>query len=558
MPAGHEPDDYFRSDHSSMAKSPRTGVRNISPMHREATETSRLLPPTDSGTVEHLEAAHSSRISWQAITYILMAVICLVGTGDQLLESPTARIMEAVICYRHYEKEDPSKILVGRKAVGPGAIGGVAEMWCKVGPVQEQLASLRGYQQFLEGFPSLLLAVPFGWAADRYGRKPLLMLGVLSLVLRNSWIQLVVWFWQAFDIRMTWLSSLYGLLAGGNPVMSSIFFVVLSDVAPQKLRAGVFLRVGAAELVTNLIVPPVAAWMMDFNPWIPSLMGTVFMIASFFVCRFCPETLNSRHPHGSPSQSHPPSPTRESAPPPPPPDMSESQHSISANFPERLFYNIKGASAFIMQDWRVPALILPFVEHILIGTSKPLLMQYVSQRYGLTFSNSTLLLTILNGVRVLLLFVILPYASTLALQSFGLSVQEKDLYLARASQFFVFMGWTLVGLSPNIPLVAVSMAIASLGAGAMLLVRSFLTSLVPAHHIARVYSIISIVDTLGVMFGSPFLAALFNRGMELGGRWVGLPFYFLGVMSAAFAVLLFATRLRKDEVEAQETDEEDE
>ena len=81
----------------------------------------------------------------------------------------------------------------------------------------------------------------------------------------------------------------------------------------------------------------------------------------------------------------------------------------------------------------------------------------------------------------------------------------------------------------------------------MLLIRSFLTSLVPGHHIGRVYSIISMWDSLGTMLGAPFLARLFKTGMEMGDAWVGLPFYFLGVGSGLFAGLLFVVRLRRGE-----------
>jgi MFS family permease len=213
------------------------------------------------------------------------------------------------------------------------------------------------------------------------------------------------------------------------------------------------------------------------------------------------------------------------------------------------FAELKQASAFLFNDWRVPALILTWIFHMLMGTIGQLLMQYLSKRYGLTFSNATLLMTIKSGVIVLLLFVILPHLSTLIMRKFRLSAQRKDLYLVRVSLGFVAVGWMLVGLSPNIPTVAISLAIASLGMGFALLLRSFLTSLVEAHHIARVYSIISIVDTLGIMFGSPLLAGLFKRGLALGGAWVGLPFYFTGLVGFVFMLLLLCIQLRKGEAE---------
>ena len=88
------------------------------------------------------------------------------------------------------------------------------------------------------------------------------------------------------------------------------------------------------------------------------------------------------------------------------------------------------------------------------------------------------------------------------------------------------IGWTFVGLSPSLPLAAVSLAIAALGQGVTLLTRSFLASLLPPHHIARAYSIISVVETIGNMLGSPALAEIFTLGLSLGSLWIGLPFFF--------------------------------
>lgn len=53
------------------------------------------------------------------------------------------------------------------------------------------IVNLRGWQIFFEGIPSLVLAIPVGWIADRYGRKPLMMLGLLGFTLKAFWWQIV-------------------------------------------------------------------------------------------------------------------------------------------------------------------------------------------------------------------------------------------------------------------------------------------------------------------------------------------------------------------------------
>jgi len=174
------------------------------------------------------------------ILLILIFVVLFVALGEGLLESPMTRITEAVICYRHYEDADSSKLLIGRDGIGPGAIGGVDELYCKVDAVQSELALLRGWQSLFDSILGMLIAVPVGWAADRYGRRPFAMLALFGFVFQDAWPQFVTWFWQAFDIRAVWFSAFSGLMAGGIDAANSLFFVMVSDITSEARRADVF------------------------------------------------------------------------------------------------------------------------------------------------------------------------------------------------------------------------------------------------------------------------------------------------------------------------------
>ena len=48
----------------------------------------------------------------------------------------------------------------------------------------------------------------------------------------------------------------------------TFLFVVLSDLAPEAKRADAFLRAGAFNILAALVMPPLAAWLMKYTPWL--------------------------------------------------------------------------------------------------------------------------------------------------------------------------------------------------------------------------------------------------------------------------------------------------
>ncbi|KAF2723997.1 MFS general substrate transporter [Polychaeton citri CBS 116435] len=511
--------------------------------HAYASETSPLL---SHGNVVHEDDGNgkqeSSRLSHRLIVIAMMLTLLVMSCGDKLVESPQQRIMESIVCYKYYEKVDPSKLLASRETVGAGAIGGVPEMLCKVDPVQDTLAKLNGYQQLFDGLPSLLLALPFGWAADHFGRRPIVLMGLVAFGVRQVVIDVVLWYWQVFDIKFVWLSAATGIMGGGEIAVAGILVVVMSDVTHVDERATLFLQMVAANLGAGLVMPIAAAWLMRINPWIPTLCGTILMIAATTIYLPVPETLNYANCASLDLMTMP--------------EINDAAYgtgeiSSNAGLPIGKLWlgRFKSARAVFTRDWRVPALILTYTAHYLCAAVTPLLMQYISRRYSVSFSEATLIVTVRAAVNVVLLLVILPGLSHVITVRWRLTPQRKDLILSRVSAVFWCLGYFLIGFAPNIAGIVVALAIGSLGVGVSMLIRAFLTSLVPSNQVARVYACISIVDTVGVMIYSPLLAWLFEVGLGIGDKWVGLPFHALGLITTGIVAVTFMVGLEKGEDE---------
>lgn len=97
-------------------------------------------------------------------------------------KAPLTRVLEDILCRQHYESTQP----LGTHLTLP-----IPEQRCKIPAVQGQLAMLRGWDATFSCIPTLLLALPYGYVADRYGRKIVLVLGLLGLTLSFAWTLLV-------------------------------------------------------------------------------------------------------------------------------------------------------------------------------------------------------------------------------------------------------------------------------------------------------------------------------------------------------------------------------
>ena len=96
---------------------------------------------------------------------------------------PKVRLFEFVICTNHYLREDPS--LVGRDV-------SVHVNFCKVDSVQDKLAMILGWQYTFDSIPAILLAVPYGYLADKHGRKYITVLSMMGYALSWVWTLFIV------------------------------------------------------------------------------------------------------------------------------------------------------------------------------------------------------------------------------------------------------------------------------------------------------------------------------------------------------------------------------
>jgi len=455
--------------------------------------------------------------------YILSLVLSIVFVTDlanSVSKAPLIRVFESIICQNYFAIVDPSKI---------NSNGSVEERYCKVGPVQEELALLRGWQDFFDYIPGLFLAIPFGMLADRYGRKWLSVLNVASMWLRMGWICFVCAFPHAFPIRLIWLQSALGVLGGGSLVASALFMVIMTDVTPEVSRGNIFLYAHAALCATEFLGPPLGSVLMDRDLWTALGVSMLLLSLAIPLAVALPETLTKPRTNSTSTSS-------------------SSRCGLLIDQPLEAMPISKITShlpslGFLLCDHRILFVLFASISFIFGQACANLVLQYSSRRFGWSLSKAAYLSSVRAAIMIVALLGLLPLLSHYLLKRRNYTARNKDALILRMSYIVVTVGLFVEGLAPNVPLFIMGCCTATVGMGASALIRSFLSTLVKQDEVGRLFAVMSLIWTAAMLVASPVVAKLFAVGVSNGGTWIGLPFLFSGLLFAVTTVAIWLASL---------------
>ena len=151
---------------SSQRHSPSM-TKNANSSHQAPASKSRLFSNT-----------HKNFASYVVTICVLSNFV--VEVGDFLMRAPFIRLLEGILCRQYWQNHDPSRF--------PGEID---EKWCKIASIQAELSMLKGWDLLFSCLPTILLTIPMGIVADKYGRKILLFIALVGLTLATAWMQIV-------------------------------------------------------------------------------------------------------------------------------------------------------------------------------------------------------------------------------------------------------------------------------------------------------------------------------------------------------------------------------
>ncbi|KAJ5901521.1 hypothetical protein N7495_002049 [Penicillium taxi] len=445
--------------------------------------------------------------------------------GAYMAQAPQTAIFEQIICRKHLE----------------GRLNNIADVplkdFCKSDLVQSELALVLGYKDGLDVLPTLLLSLPYGVLLDHWGRKPVLYLCVLGILLAEVWIRLVCLFPSVLPLRLVWFSSFWKIIGGGDLMFSSVILTMVADIFNEEERSTALFRIQSCVLIAEIVATPVSAYMMTFSDWIPYNLGLIIMVIGATPCIFLPETLKySKSMRGSSEGGV---------------DNELTEPLKKTNTTQEILLRVhefKDSIRFIWNDSNVFLMVIVmFVSILGRPQTTTLLLQYASKKFDWSFARSSLLIT-LRGIFSLINFLlVMPVLSVMSAKYFDLHGKFKDWRWSQIMGMLSVVGFLMIGIAPVPAVLTGGMVVASVGSAFVVTNLSLITALVRPDHVGTLYSAISISRSLGQLFAGPFSAYLFQLGMHLGYTWIGLPFLFAAFFSFLATLAVWRTRLSRSE-----------
>ncbi|KAH8904804.1 MFS general substrate transporter [Coniochaeta sp. PMI_546] len=447
---------------------------------------------------------------------IVMCVIFLfiVEFSMFVMEPPLQAVMEDFVCHEIY----PDHVMEASAAE--------QDSRCKDPSVQTILAMARSWLMWTGMFVPLLVQIPYGMVADKYGRRPVLFCGLFGLLLSTIWNITVLRNPGTFSIWHLLLGSIALLIGGGMPVTEAMVWTILTDSTSPTNRTALFYKIYAMMLILSAVFRPFAAWLLSIDLWLPLWLGLVALVLSMLSTLFIPETLQLRQVDAHQGPLH------------------RSNSGWLSRMTKTVVKELSRVWSFVLASKHIMLLVLAdgLCSPIYIAFEMNML-QYVTKRFHWGWSMATYLTTINKGTSVVVLLVVLPLVTGTLTKRLGLAVLTRELYLCRGSVLFMLAGSLLTAFAAMPWLLIASLVIFSLGNGFDPQLRALLAGLVEQDSMATLNTTLATAETLMGLVGVPVLGWLLSKGFELGGTLMGLPFFMTSAWAALAAVTMFLFRL---------------
>ncbi|KAF7560559.1 hypothetical protein G7046_g3579 [Stylonectria norvegica] len=457
----------------------------------------------------------------------VLGLLLLVNLAMSLYQLPLNRVIERRLCQEYWRTTDPSKLQPG---------GGMEEKLCKIDSIQGSLGRIQGVMETTWIVGDFIMTIPLSFLAESWGRRAVLGLNLVSRLFMLSWAIVVGYFDELFPTKAIVVGPILSVL-GGDCVFNSITYSLASSLTDDPVtRATYFGFMSSTSYVVALLGPALASATMTVSLWLPFWTGIILLLVAVPTILLLPSTshtvvddLSSGEGQSEPLLSSPLLKARE-----PQPSLSRAT--------TRRLRTLRTVVTSHPRNFSL--LLITFLLTSLASSDTKLLVQYISKRYNWTFASAGYLLSGKAIVNFTLLSVIVPRFLRSNRNSHGadLGNQGADRANIRYANYCLIisvLGALGIAVAVEMWVLVPSLLLYALGSALPVFTLSLLKSPAicpeqkPMHDHqqptfnfeSHIFPIVMLVKTVGSLLGAPTMAALWVRGISVGGVALGMPFF---------------------------------
>jgi hypothetical protein len=384
------------------------------------------------------------------------------------------------------------------------------------------------------------MTIPLSFLAEKWGRRTILRLNLISRSFMLLWAIMVGSFDNLLPTKAIMIGPVLSVL-GGDCVFNSLTYGLVSNLTDDHVQRAIYFGyMSSVSYVVALLGPALASSTMTLSLWLPFWLGTFLLSLAVPTIQMLPTQGNTnKGTDGDDESQHEPLLSS-------PRMKAQSHHEpLLQSVIDRL-QTIK--TIVVSHPKNFSLLLFSFMLTSLASSDTKLLVQYISARYKWTFASAGYLLSGKAIVNFTLLTIVIPKilrSARQVRQEDASEVADKSnirhaMYCLVASVF----GALGIAIASEIWMLIPSMFVYALGSALPIFTLSLLKSPVisPPHSSdssdpePHIFSIVMLVKTVGSLLGAPLMAALWVRGLGIGGMALGMPFF---VSQACYTVAIW-------------------